>query len=153
MAPEDAPLSVETVLVPVDGTDESTEAAEYAVAVADRYDAGVHAVYVLGEAVARAIERDAVDHDAVADESSAYLDGLRERAEKRDVNLESTVAYGFSTSIKRQHPGSVILDTAEELDADFLVVPREPPREDEKDVLAKAAEYVLLYASQPVLSV
>jgi len=40
-----------------------------------------------------------------------------------------------------------------DVDADFLVVPREPMSGDTGDVLEKAAEYVLLYASQPVLSV
>lgn len=153
MAPEDAPLSVETVLVPVDGTEEATEAAEYAIAVADRYDAGVAVVYVLAEAVTRAIERDTVDHDAVAEETQSYVDGLAETASAAGVQLDATVAYGFSQTKKSQHPGSVILDTAEEVGADFLVIPREPQREDERDTLAKAAEYVLLYASQPVLSV
>ncbi|GAB3683066.1 universal stress protein [Salinarchaeum chitinilyticum] len=153
MAPEDDPLSVETVLVPVDGTEEATEAAEYAIAVADRYDADVAAVYVLAEAVTRAIERDAVDHDAVAEETQSYVDGLAETASAAGVQLDATVAYGFSQTRKSQHPGSVILDTADEIGADFLVIPREPQREDERDTLAKAAEYVLLYASQPVLSV
>jgi hypothetical protein len=55
--------------------------------------------------------------------------------------------------VKTRHPGSVILDTAEELDADFVVVPREPVSGDPGEVLEKAAEYVLLYASQPTLSV
>jgi hypothetical protein len=61
------------------------------------------------------------------------------------------MAHGFSTTQLSRHPGSVVLDTTEELGADFVVVPREPVSGD--DVLAKTAEYVLLYASQPVLSV
>lgn len=149
----DGAPTVGRVLVPVDGTDDATEAAEYAVAIADRYDADVHAVYVLGRAVARALEREAVDDEAVAEETRAYVEDLRSLASAAGVRLDATVAYGFSTTVKRHHPGSVILDTADEVDADFLVVPREPPGEDERDVLAKAAEYVLLYASQPVLSV
>ena len=40
-----------------------------------------------------------------------------------------------------------------DVDADFLVVPREPVTGDREAVLEKAAEYVLSYASQPVLSV
>ena len=69
------------------------------------------------------------------------------------MRLDATVAYGFSKTKKSQHPGSVVLDTADEIGADFLVIPREDQHEDEQDTLAKAAEYVLLYASQPVLSV
>ncbi len=146
------PLGIETVLVPVDGSDESTEAVEYAVAIADRYEAAVHAMYVLGDEAARAIETGAVEEGDVADESGAYVDIVCEIAESAGVPVSNSIAYGFSTHRKLVHPGSVILDAAEQVDADFLVVPREWGHES-TDVLEKAAEYVLLYASQPVLSV
>ncbi|ELZ80941.1 stress response protein-like protein [Haloferax elongans ATCC BAA-1513] len=147
------PLSIDLVLVPVDQSEEATRAAEYAVAIAAEYDAAVHAVHVLGEDVVRAIERGAVDEDAVFEESRAVTDTVSGIAADADVSVSTSVAYGFSTTSKLLHPGSVVLDTAEELDADFIVVPREPVSGDPGEVLAKAAEYVLLYASQPVLSV
>ena len=146
-------LTVERVLAPVDGSDESLEAVEYAVAVAERYDASVHAVYVLGEEVVRAIETDAIDEGEVAEDTEAFTGTVRALAEERDVGISSSIAYGFSTNRKSRHPGSVILDTAEEISADFLVIPREPLTGEPGEVLEKAAEYVLLYASQPVLSV
>ncbi|MFB6155110.1 MAG: universal stress protein [Haloferacaceae archaeon] len=146
-------LTVDLVLVPVDGSDESMTAVEYAVGVAAEYDASVHAVYVLGEEVTRAIEEGVVDEAEVAEETVFFNDSARSIADERDVSLSTSIAYGFSTKIKTRHPGSVVLDTAEELDADFLVVPRESVADAPGDVLAKAAEYVLLYASQPVLSV
>jgi nucleotide-binding universal stress UspA family protein len=146
-------LTVDTVLVPVDGSDESATAAEHAVAVADRYDAAVHVLYVLGEAVARGIDADDVAETTVAEENRAFVGDLREHAVDAGVPLHSSTAFGFSTRRKTQHPGSVILDCAEEVHADFLVVPRESTSDDGGDVLEKAAEYVLLYASQPVLSV
>ncbi|QSG01549.1 universal stress protein [Natranaeroarchaeum sulfidigenes] len=156
---EDSPVddpdrvpTVETVLVPVDGSDESTRAVEYAIAIADRYDAGLEALYVLGEEVVRAIEQERIEGDAVAENNRAYLQTIEEMATDRDVPVSTMIAYGFSTQRKTQHPGSVVLDVAEENDADFLVIPREP-QTDEPDVLEKAAEYTLLYASQPVLSV
>lgn len=146
-------LTVERVLVPVDGSDESLGAVEYAVAVADRYDAQVHAVYVLGEEVVRAIEEAAVDEAEVAEDTEAFTDTVRDVADAEGVPVSSSIAYGFSTKRKTTHPGSVILDTAEDIDADFLVIPREPLTGEPGEVLEKAAEYVLLYASQPVLSV
>ena len=144
---------IDTVLAPVDGTDAATEAATYAVAIADRYDADLHVVYVLGEGTVRAMDAGSVAPDSIADESRAYLGEMRGLAAERSVPITTTAMAGFSTSIKTLHPGNVVLDLAEEIDADFLVVPREEPGSDERDVLAKAAEYVLLYASQPVLSV
>jgi nucleotide-binding universal stress UspA family protein len=146
-------LDVDLVLVPVDGSEESLEAVEYAVAVAERYDASVHAVYVFGGETVQAIEAGAVDEDEVAVETESFLDTVAELSAAADVGFTRSTAYGFSTRVKLRHPGSVILDTAEELDADFLVVPRESVTDDHSDVLEKAAEYVLLYASQPVLSV
>jgi len=150
-APDEA-LSVDTVLVPVDGSDESIEAVEYAVGIAEEYDASVYAVYVVGQDVVRAVEDGAVDADAVSTNSTSFMDDVEPIADERGVSLNHSTAYGFSTTRKTLHPGSVVLDTADEVDADFLVVPREPMSES-GDVLAKAAEYVLLYASQPLLSV
>ncbi|WP_435100730.1 universal stress protein [Halarchaeum sp. P4] len=144
-------LEVETVLVPVDGSEASGTAAEYAVAVAERYDADVHALFVLGDDVTPDIE---TGDEGVADHHGAFLDDVRAYAEGR-VDVATSIMHGFSTQRKTHHPGSVILDSAEEVGADFIVLPREgrssadPPGA----VLEKVAEYVLLYASQPVLSV
>ncbi len=146
-------LDIDLVLVPVDGSEESHEAVDYAIAVASEYGASVHALYVLGENVVRAIETDAVDEADVADDTESFTESVIERAEAAGVPHGSSIAYGFSTKVKTVHPGSVVLDTAEELDADFIVVPREPVTGAPGEVLEKAAEYVLLYASQPVLSV
>ncbi|WP_135828098.1 universal stress protein [Halorussus halobius] len=147
------PLEVDTVLVPVDGSDESVDAVEYAAAVANQYDAGVHALYVLGEELVRGIEGGAVDEDEVLSNTEAFMDTVREVAAEYGVSVSTSNAYGFSTTRKTQHPGSAVLDTAEDVDADFLVIPREPLSGEPGEVLEKAAEYVLLYASQPVLSV
>jgi nucleotide-binding universal stress UspA family protein len=148
-----APLEVETVLVPVDGSDESVEAVEYAVAVADKYDAAVHAMYVFGEELTRGIERGAVDEEEVISETETFFDEVREIAADADVTVSTSTAYGFSTTRKTQHPGSAVLDAAEDINSDFIVIPREPLTGEPGEVLEKAAEYVLLYASQPVLSV
>lgn len=145
-------FGVETVLVAVDGSEPAEEAAEYAVAIADAYDAELHVLYVLGEGFARGLETGDLDAEAVATDNAAFVDDIRDRGEDAGVSVSASTAFGFSTTRKTQHPGSVTLDAAEELSADFLVVPRESDT-DAPGVLEKAAEYVLLYASQPTLSV
>ncbi|WP_227375290.1 universal stress protein [Haladaptatus halobius] len=147
------PVEVNTVLVPVDGSDESVRAIEYAVGIAEQYEADVHALYVLGEEMSRAIETGTVEEDDVIDETESFIESARAVADDAGVALGNSIAYGFSTQRKLQHPGSAVLDCAEEIDADFLVIPREPLSGEPGEVLEKAAEYVLLYASQPVLSV
>lgn len=146
-------IDVDLVLVPVDGSDESSDAVEYALTIAETYGADVHAMYVLGEEVVRTIETGAIDEREVAEETEMYTEDVRRQGEVRGVNVSTSIAYGFSTRVKTRHPGSVVLDTAESIGADFIVVPREPLSGDPGEVLEKAAEYVLLYASQPVLSV
>jgi nucleotide-binding universal stress UspA family protein len=144
-------MDVETVLVPVDGSDESMAAAEYAVAVADAYDASVHALYVFGEGVVRGLEVGDLEAQQVAAESESFMTEMRELT--GDVALTHATAPGFSLSRLSQHPGSVVLDAAADVDADFLIVPREQMTDETDAVLERAAEYVIAHASQPVLSV
>lgn len=157
---DDAPLpdmdpavAVDTVLVAIDGSDESARAGEYAITIASKYGARVHALYIFDERTVRAIESELVEKTDIAMETQAFIETIREYAADRGVPLADSTTYGFSTTSKLRHPGSAILDTADQVAADFLVIPRESFRDDPGGVLEKAAEYVLLYASQPVLSV
>jgi nucleotide-binding universal stress UspA family protein len=142
---------IETVLVPIDGSDEAREAARYAVAVADRYDAGLHGLYVLDERTVQDLETGEIAESDVARVSRDALDAVADAAEADGVPFSGATVSGFSIHRKITHPGSIVLDAADEVDADFLVVPRQPVTVE--DTLGKAAEYILAYASQPVLSV
>ena len=148
------PFTVDTVLAPVDGSEESATAVEYAVAVADRYDATVHVLFVLGRGVVRGLNAGTVDEETVATDTQGFFDEIQAVADTADVPLVTAVDDGFSQTRKTRHPGNVALDTADAIDADFIVLPREPVTDTAtSEVLEKAAEYVLAYASQPVLSV
>jgi nucleotide-binding universal stress UspA family protein len=138
------------VLAPVDGSEEAERGVEYAVAIAQRYDADIHLLYILDQRVARGIETGDVSAEAVANEHRAFTTRVRKRLD--DISLSHSSAAGFSDRRLTQTPGSVILDAADELDADFLVVPREARMDAPNATLGKAALYVLEYASQPVLS-
>ena len=144
-------MDVDMVLVPVDGSEAAMEAAEYAVAIADRYDAAVHALYMLGEDAAVAMDAGAIETDAIAEQGEQVMAAIRALA--GNVEVDHSSACGFSVSRLSQHPGSVILDVTESIDADFVVIPRQPVTGAPEAVIGKAAEYVLAYASQPVLSV
>lgn len=150
-SPAEETFDVATVLVPVDGSDESMRAVEYAVAVAERYNANVHALYVLDEEAARQATFDEAGEEAVAATSEQFMDIARDFA--ADVSFTHSSAYGFSPTMKTRHPGSVVLDAAEDAGVDFVVIPREPVSGNPDEPLGRAAEYVLQYASQPVLSV
>lgn len=151
-------MNIETVLVAVDGSERATKAVEYAVGFAERYGADLHALYVFGEGAVRGVEAGDVTPPDLAAESERFMDDIRDIA--GDLEVCHSSAYGFSMSDLSRHPGSVVLDAADEVGADFIVLPRKPvPADpngltsDADGVLQKAAGYVIAYASLPVLSV
>lgn len=144
-------MEVDTVLVPVDGSETALEAVEYATAIAERYQAGVHALYLVAENAGEAMADGEITAESVAEQGEEIMATVRTLA--GEVPITHSSACGFSISRLSQHPGSVILDVAETLNADFVVVPREPVTGSPEAVIEKAAEYVLAHASQPVLSV
>jgi len=148
-------VDVDLVLAPVDNSEEAEEAARYAVAIADRYGADLHLLFVLDERIARGIRTGDVAAEAVAEEHRAFTGTVREMLQDADAvgDFSHSSASGFSATRLSQTPGSVILDVAEDVDAGFIVIPRETPTGDPDETLGKAALYVLEYASQPVLSV
>lgn len=145
-------IDIDLVLSPVDSSDESERAVEYAIAIADRYDADLHLLHVVDERIARGLETGDIRAETVADEHRAFTARIRKRL-GGDIELSSSSVPGFSANRLTQTPGSVILDAAEELDVDFLVVPRESEIEGLDATLGKAALHVIEYASPPVLSV
>jgi nucleotide-binding universal stress UspA family protein len=140
-------FDVDVVLVPLDGSPQSDRALEYAVALADRYEASLHALYVR----AGGPDREPFDEAAVAERHERLMEAVTAMAGAVPVTHSSAV--GFSQSSLRQHPGSVVLDAAEDVDADFIVVPRETSVGDSEAVLDRSGQYVVEYASQPVLAV
>jgi nucleotide-binding universal stress UspA family protein len=145
-------VEIDTVLVPVDGTDEAEHAVEYAVGIAERYGASVHVLHVLSESVARGVQHGAVDAGDVADDHQAFMETIREQVGSA-VPMSQSVVRGFSATQLSQSPVSVVLDAADEIGVDFIVVPRESVRDHPTAMLGKVAQHVLSYASQPVLSV
>ncbi len=146
---------VDLVLAPADCSDEAESAAGYAIAVADAYSADLHVLFVLDERIARGLDVGDVEAGSIAGEHHAFVETVESMVANADASTDvsTSAAAGFSSERLTRTPGSVILDVAEELAADFIVLPRESPSGDPNETLGKAALYVLEYASQPVLSI
>lgn len=147
-------LDIDLVLSAADNTQDAAEAAEYAAAIADRYDADLHLLHVIDQRIVRALETGDVESAEVADRQQWITGHARQHLpEDGSVTLTQSGVIGFSEDRLDQTPGSVILTVAENLGADFLVVPRVTPHGSPDEILGKAALHVLEYAEQPVLSV
>lgn len=130
-------MEIDTVLVPIAETDTVPHVVEYAVAIAEQYDAGIHMLYVLDN-----------DETDTNDLSQQLMETTRDTAGDTAVPLSHSIMYGFSTEHLTHHPGSVVLDVSNDIEADLIVVPRERS----PNALGQAADYVVQYASEPVLS-
>ncbi len=147
-------LDIDLVLVAADNTQEAARSTEYAVAVADRYDANVHLLHIIDQRIVRGLEQGNIDDDDIAERQQWITARARDAIpENSATSLCQSGVAGFSRDRLGQTPGTVILDVSEKLDADFLVVPRVTAHGSADEVLGKAATHVLEYATQPVLSV
>ncbi|MFW6436042.1 MAG: universal stress protein [Halococcoides sp.] len=148
-------LDVETVLVPVDATDRSERAVEYAVEITARYDATLHVLHVLEEGVVRGLARGRLDPDAVANQQRAFMKVVHEaiRDCEDDVPVTQSATAGFSVSELSRNPVTAVLDGADEVGADFIVIERADDRGEDAGVLGRVSQHLLSYASEPVLSV
>lgn len=145
---------IDLVLAPVDGSHNAESAVEYGLAIATQYEADLHLLHLLDQRSAQKLEDEAISADTVADEQRSFTRLVRQKSpESANTSVSHSSAFGFSRTQLSQTPGTVILDTAEELDADFLVVPRVTASGSTDEVLGEATLHVLEYASQPVLSV
>jgi len=148
-------MDVDLVLAPVDGSDQSERAIEYAITVADAYDADVHLLFVLDERLVKAIDDGAVDADTVAEDHREFTEMVRGRLDSDGVggNLDTSTAAGFSPTSLRQSPAASSSTSPRPSRPTSWSCPRTGERQKPTRAIGRAALYVIEYASQPVLSV
>ncbi len=139
------------ILVPVDGSDTALAAIGRAARLAQAFGSRVSAVYVIdpypfagvGTDIAFAQEQYLT---AAANEATAALDAARSAAEAAGVALGTQVVEGHAV-----HRG--IVETAESLGADLIVIGSHGRKGLEKLVLGSVTQSVLADATVPVLVV
>jgi nucleotide-binding universal stress UspA family protein len=145
---------IDLVLSAADNTHDAAEAAECAAEVAAKYNADLHLLHVIDQRIVQGLETGDLQSDTVAERQQWITGHARQHLpEDGSVTLTQSGAIGFSSDRLDQTPGSVILNVADNMGADFLVVPRVTAHGSPEEILGKAALHVLEYAEQPVLSV
>jgi len=139
------------ILVPVDGSATSFKAVDKAVDLAKAFDGKVTVIYVIDPYPFTGVGTDfaygqATYLSAASAEANDSIRAARERIEAAGVPLESTV-------VENHTPWRGIIETANAIEADLIVMGSHGRRGLEKMVLGSVAQRVLQHADQPVLVV
>ena len=139
----------DTVVVATDGSESVSRAADCALDLAARFDAAVHALYVLDETQVESLPEDVHDEvrDALDEQSTEALEAVattnRERPDP--VDLKTTVRVG--------RPTERIIGYAEEVHADVIAVGTRGRHGEHSFLLGSVAERVVRTCPVPVLTV
>jgi nucleotide-binding universal stress UspA family protein len=140
--------NIKKILVPIDGSDYSNRAAEYAIGIAKAQNAEVLLVYVVDELVvdqfSGGAERGAVESD---------LKGDGQRAVKYAECLMETAGVKASSLLLKGRPFEQIVNTTKSFDVDLVVMGTYGRRGAERILIGSVAERVIEYSPCPVLVV
>lgn len=132
------------VLFPTDGSEGADVAATHALTVADRFDAPVHALYVVDVTAGQATDAYAAPAvDALRAAGEEHVDRVVERAEREGVEVTSAVVEGT--------PASTIVE--ETTDGDVVVMGTHGRTGLDRYLIGSTTEKVVRTAEVPVVAV
>ncbi|WP_435075858.1 universal stress protein [Halorubrum sp. HHNYT27] len=134
------------ILVPTDGSPASDAAIEHAIDLAQRYDATLHALYVVDGAAYSTLEAGAdVVIDALESEGDAATRRVADAAEKAGVGCETTVTSGTAYRSIR--------DYVDDHAIDMIVMGTHGRKGLDRYLLGSVTERVVRTSDVPVLTV
>jgi len=134
----------DAVLIATDGSRSVERAVSVALDLADRFDADVHALYV--------VDTDEVDASPESVRES-YRDGLTDQGERALEEIAERIDGGASTAIREGRPASEIADHAREVGADVVALGTRGRHGENRLLLGSVAEAVVRTCPVPVLTV
>ena len=134
----------DAVLVATDGSRSVERAVSVAVDLAGRFDAAVHALYV--------VDADEVDASPESVRES-YRDGLADRGERALAAISERTDGAATTAIREGRPASEIADHAREVGADVVALGTRGRHGENRLLLGSVAEAVVRTCPVPVLTV
>ena len=139
----------ETVVVATDGSESVARAIDCTLDLASRFDATVHALYVVNENRAGGLPDDL--HDDV-------LEALDERGRNAlerviSANEAHDAAVPLRTAVRSGRPADVIIDYVREIDADAVAMGTRGRSGEHSYLLGSVAEAVVRTCPKPVLTV
>ena len=133
----------QTILAPVDGSDSSERAVDHAIDLADRFDASLHAIYV--------VDTTRYGSGRVGD-SETVLGDLTSQGETVLERVADRAPVDVRTVLRRGEPSEEIQAYAEELDADLLVLGHRGIGDPGDGHIGSIAERVVRTVDRPVIT-
>lgn len=134
----------DTVVIATDGSESVNRAIEVALDLADRFDAAVHALYV-------------VDEGDVEGSPATVRDDLRaalkDRAEVAFSEVTSRSTVPVTTAVREGRPAQEISTYATETDADVVAMGTRGRHGEDRFLVGSVAERVVRTCPVPVLTV
>jgi nucleotide-binding universal stress UspA family protein len=139
----------DTIVVATDGSDSVGRAVDVAIEMADRFDATVHALYVVDD------DEVASSPAAVRDEHRTALAERGERALASVCTVANAVDEGLdvTTAVCEGEPGEEVVDFADEVGADLVVTGTRGRHGEDRFLIGSVAETVVRTCPVPVLTV
>ncbi|WP_415381635.1 universal stress protein [Halosimplex sp. TS25] len=134
----------DTVVIATDGSESASRAVDVALDVAAKFDADVHALYVVdrGDVAASPDELRKELVDALESAAEEALDDVRERSGR-----------SVTTAVRNGRPGAEITQYVEDVDADVVALGTRGRHGDHGFVLGSVADAVVRRCDRPVLTV
>lgn len=139
----------DTVVVATDGSDSVGRAVQIAIDLAARFDAAVHALYVIDDdevgSSPEAVREDL--RDVLDERGSQALEDIVDLAEERDDELDVTA------EVREGRPADEIIEYARSIDAGVVVTGTRGRHGENRFLIGSVAERVVRTCPVPVLTV
>ena len=135
---------IETVVIATDGSESVTRAVRVALDLAGRFDAAVHALYVLDEGEVES------SPETLREEFHEALEG---QAEKALGEVRTHTDREVVTAVREGHPAAEICEYAREVDADVVATGTRGRHGENRFLIGSVAERVVRTCPVPVLTV
>jgi len=134
----------DTIVVATDGSDSVSRAVEVALELAERFDAAVHALYV--------VDSGEVD-SSPKPVREQMRNALQERGGEAIVDVQKRAGLDVTAVVREGRPANEIADYAREIDADLVATGTRGRHGENRFLIGSVAERVVRTCPVPVLTV
>jgi nucleotide-binding universal stress UspA family protein len=134
----------DTIVIATDGSESVRRAVDVALDLAERFDATVHALYVV----------DASEVDSSPDRLREEMrEALTERGESALQEVAESTDRDVTTAVREGRPATVVGDYARDVDADVVAMGTRGRHGENRFLIGSVAERVVRTCPVPVLTV